>query len=123
MDSTIKDLRKFIIKEMVSFEDHKWSTEGRKEYYTTKYVSIKKSFEDDSWCFKLNGGPDKFHTFKSIGINKYVLYFLFLFIKRNIKRSVEMRKNDGLKNEWNRFLDDNKDVNRDEKIDKIIKRK
>jgi hypothetical protein len=123
MDIAIKDLRKFIIKEIVSFEDHKWSTEGRKEYYTTNYVSIKKSFEDDNWCFRLNGGGDKFYTFKSIGINKYVLYFLFIFIKRNIKRSLEMRKNDGLKNEWNRFLDDNKDIHRDEKIDKIIKRK
>jgi len=123
MESTIKDLRKFIIKEILSFEDHKWSTEGRKEYYTTNYVSIKKSFEDDSWCFRLNGGADKFHSFKSIGINKYVLYFLFFFIKRNIKRSIEIRKNDGLKSEWNRFLIDNKDVHRDEKIDKIINKK
>jgi hypothetical protein len=123
MKSTIKDLRKFIIKEMLSFEDHKWSTEGRKEYYTTNYISIKKTFEDDSWCFRLNGGTDKFHTFKSIGINKYILYFLFLFVKRNINRSAEIRKNDGLKNEWNGFLDRNKDINRDEKIEKIIKRK
>lgn len=123
MDSTIKDLRKFIVKEMINLEDHKWSTEGRKDFYTTKYVSIKKSFDDDSWCFKLNGGPDKFHSFKSIGISKYFLYLLFIFVKINIKRSVEMRKNDGLKSEWNRFLDDNKDINRDEKIEKIIKRK
>ena len=34
-----------------------------------------------------------------------------------------MRKNDGLKNEWNRFLDSNTDISRDNKIDKIINKK
>ena len=122
MDNVIKDLRRFIIKEIVSSESQ-WSTEGRKEYYATKYVSIKRGFEDDSWHFKLNGGPDKFHSFKSIGLNKYIIYILFIFIKRNINKSTEMRKNDGLKNEWNNFLNNNKDINRDNKINKIINKK
>jgi hypothetical protein len=118
MDRTLRDLRNFIIKEVFNGN---WETEGRKDYYTTNYISIKKGFDDDGWYFRLNGGADKFHSFKSIGVNRFVLYFLFLFIKRNIKVNAEKRKNDGLRNEWNKFLNNNKDINRDQKIDKIIK--
>lgn len=117
MDKTLKDLRNFIIKEAFNSD---WETEGRKDYYTTKYISIKKGFDDDSWYFRLNGGADKFHSLKSIGINKFILYFLFIFIKRNIKINLKIRKDDGLRNEWNSFLNKNKDINRDQKINKII---
>ena len=117
MDKTLKDLRSFIIKEVFNGS---WETEGRNEYYTTKYISIKKGFDDDGWYFRLNGGVDKFHSFKSVGINNFILYFLFLFIKRNIKINIEKRKSEGLKNEWNSFLNKNKDINRDRKIDKLI---
>lgn len=117
MDKTIKDLRKFIIKEVISAD---WSTENRKDFFSTKYISIKQPFDEEGWCFRLNGDVDKFYTFKSIGINKFILFFLFLFIKRNIKINEKKRKNDVLKNEWGRFLDDNKDLSRDKKIDKII---
>ena len=120
MESTLKDLRKFVIKEIIN-KNSQWSTEGRKEYYTTKYVSIKKNFDTDLWQFKLNGGVDNFFDFKSIGINKYFVYILFLFIKRNINKQSNIRKNESLITAWSYFLNNNKDINRDSKIDKIIK--
>ena len=120
MESTLKDLRKFVIKEIIN-KNSQWSTEGRKEYYTTKYVSIKKNFDTDLWQFKLNGGIDKFFDFKSIGINKYLVYILFLFIKRNINKQANIRKIESLINAWGYFLNNNKDIKRSDKIDKIIK--
>lgn len=112
MKNTIKELRNFIIKEIVS-KNSKWSTEGRKDYYSTNYVSIKKNFDSGLWQFKLNGGDDIFFDFKSIGINKYVIYILFLFIKRNINNQLNIRKNENLLSSWSSFLNSNKEVKRD----------
>ena len=120
MESTLRELRKFVIKEIIN-KNSEWSTEGRKEYYMTKYVSIKKNFDTGLWQFKLNGGYDKFFDFKSIGINKYFVYILFLFIKRNINKQTNIRKNESLLNSWNSFLNSNKEIKRDNKINKIIK--
>ena len=120
MESTLRELRKFLIKEIIN-KNSEWSTEGRKEYYMTKYVSIKKNFDTGLWQFKLNGGYDKFFDFKSIGINKYFVYILFLFIKRNINKQTNIRKNESLLNSWNSFLNSNKEIKRDNKINKIIK--
>jgi hypothetical protein len=120
MESTLKDLRKFVIKEIIN-KNSQWSTEGRKEYYKTKCVSIKKNFDTDLWQFKLNGGVDKFFDFKSIGINKYFVYILFLFIKRNINKQANIRKNESLITAWGYFLNNNKDIKRNDKINKIIK--
>jgi hypothetical protein len=119
MESTLKELRKFIVKEIISNES-KWSTEGRTEYYSTKYVSIKKNFDTGLWQFKLNGGVDKFFDFNSIGINKYFVYILFFFIKRNINKQTNIRKNESLISSWVYFLNNNnnKDIKRDEKINK-----
>jgi hypothetical protein len=120
MEIALKELRKFVIKEIIN-KNSQWSTEGRKEYYSTKYVSIKKNFDTGLWQFKLNGGVDKFFDFNSIGINKYFVYILFLFIKRNINKQTNIRKNEILISSWDHFLNNNKDIKRDEKINKIIK--
>lgn len=120
MDSSIRDLKKFIIKEIISSES-KWSTEGRTDYYSTKYVSFKKSFDTGLWQFNLSSGDSKFYDFKTIGINNFFLKILFFFITRNISKQVNIRKNESLSNAWNNFLKSNKEINRDSKIDKIIK--
>lgn len=120
MEIALKELRKFVIKEIIN-KNSQWSTEGRKEYYSTKYVSIKKNFDTSLWQFKLNGGFDKFFDFNSIGINKYFVYILFLFIKRNINKQTNIRKNEILISSWDHFLNNNKDIKRNDKIDKIIK--
>lgn len=117
MENTIKDLRKFILREMIKSE---WSTEGRKDYYSTKYVSIKRNFDTNLWQFNLNGTDNKYYDFKSIGINKIFLYILFIFIKRSIKKQSVVRKNEVLVNTWKSFLKNNKEINRDSKIDKLI---
>ena len=120
MESTLKDLRKFIVKEIISSES-KWSTEGRTDYYSTKYVSFKKSFDTGLWQFNLSSSGSKYYDFGSIGLNKFFLSILFIFIKRSANKQTKIRKSDGLVQVWNNFLKSNKDINRDNKIDKIIK--
>jgi uncharacterized protein YprB with RNaseH-like and TPR domain len=120
MESTLKDIRRFIVKEIISSESE-WSTEGRKDYYSTKYVSIKKNFDTGLWQFNLNSGDSKFYDFESIGLNKFFLAILFIFIKRSVNKQVKVRKNDVLVQVWNNFLKSNKDIKRNDKINKIIK--
>lgn len=122
MDSTLKELRRFIVKEIISNESQ-WSTEGRSNYYSTKYVSVKKNFETGLWQFNLSSSDSKFYDFKSIGINNFFLKILFFFINRSITKQANIRKNENLLNSWNIFLKNNKDINRDSKIDKIINKK
>jgi len=120
MGNSIKDIRNFIIKEIIS-SDSQWSTEGRSNFYSTKYVSLKKNFDTGLWQFNLISSDSKFYDFKTIGINNFFLKILFFFINRNISKQVNIRKNESLSNAWNSFLNNNKEVNRDSKIDKIIK--
>jgi hypothetical protein len=120
MESKLKDLRKFIVKEIISSES-KWSTEGRTDYYSTKYVSLKKNFDTGLWQFNLNSSGSKYYDLESIGLNKFFLIILFIFIKRNVNKQTKIRKSDGLVQVWNNFLKSNKEINRDNKIDKIIK--
>jgi len=120
MDSTIKELRRFIVKEIINSESQ-WSTEGRSNFYSTKYISIKKNFDTGLWQFNLNSSDSKFYDFKSIGINNFFIKILFFFIKRNISKQVNIRKNESLLNTWRIFLNNNKDIKRNDKINKIIK--
>ena len=120
MDSTIKELRSFIIKEIISSESI-WSTEGRTNYYSTKYVSIKKNFDTGLWQFNLNSGDSKYYDFQSIGLNKFFVRILLIFVKRSVNKLSKVRKNDVLVQVWNNFLKSNKEINRDTKINKIIK--
>ena len=120
MESTLKDIRRFIVKEIISSESE-WSTEGRTDYYSTKYVSIKKNFDTGLWQFNLNSGDSKFYDFESIGLNKFFLIILLIFIKRSVNKQVKVRKNDVLVQVWNNFLKSNKDIKRNDKINKIIK--
>jgi hypothetical protein len=120
MDNTIKELRRFIVKEIISSESQ-WSTEGRSNYYSSKYILIKKNFDTDLWQFNLISGDSKYYDFDSIGLNKFFLSILFIFIKRSVNKQVKIRKSDVLTQVWNNFLKSNKDINRDSKINKIIK--
>lgn len=117
MDKSVRDIRNFVIKQMLNSE---WSSEGRNDFYTNNIISIKKDFDKSIWVFCFENGS--FHTFKNLGINKYILYLLLFFVKRSNNKRKDSLKNDKLKSDWQSFLNKNKDLSRDEKIKKIIKK-
>ena len=105
MDRTILDIKKFIIREVFK---SKWSTEGRSDYYTSDKLSIKKEFDKLNWSFSLDKS-DVYYEFKTIGINHYIVLFLLFFVKRNVVKQIQDRKNDKLKSDWFNFLNKNND--------------
>lgn len=117
MDKSIKDIRKFIISQMISSE---WTTQGRSNFYSTKHLNLKKDFDNGIWLFSINEGGS-YHSFNDIKIGKIFVYLLLLFVKRSVKVQTENRKHDKLKSEWSNFLKSNKDIDRDNKINKIVK--
>jgi len=115
MDNSLKDIRRFIIKQIIKSS---WSSEGRSDFYSNGVVSIKKDFDKSIWTFSLQNG--NFYSFKDIGINKYILYFLLFFVKHSDRKRKELLKSENIRNEWVGFLKRNKDIDRDNKINKII---
>ncbi len=117
MDKSIRDIRNFVVKQMLKSD---WTSEGRNDYYTNKLLSIKKDFDKSIWVFSFDNGS--FHSFNDLGINKYILYILLLFVKNSDRKRKESLKSEKLRNEWQYFLNKNKDIDRDNKIKKIINR-
>ena len=117
MDKSVRDIRSFVIKQMLNSE---WSSEGRNNYYTNRIISIKKDFDKSIWVFSFESGS--FHPFDNLGINRYILFILLYFVKRSDKKRKDSLKNDKLKSDWLYFLDKNKDIDRDNKIKKIIRK-
>lgn len=115
MDKSVKDIRSFVIKQMLSSE---WTSSGRSDFYSSDFLTIKKDFDKSIWVFSIQDGT--YHEFKDLGINKLFLYILIFFVKRSDKKRVESRRYDKLKNEWTKFLSKNKDIDRDNKLNKII---
>lgn len=117
MDKSIRDIRRFVVNLMITSE---WSTQGRSNFYTTKNLNIKKDFDNGGWLFSINEG-NSYHRFVDIKLNKIFVYILLIFVKHSVKKQSENRKHDKLKNEWSNFLKSNKEIDRDNKINKIIK--
>lgn len=111
----IDDLKKFIISQAISSN---WSTGGRKDYYSCVYVELKRDFDSGKWQYSLPSG--RFHDLNSIGINRIYQFFIFFFIRRNLKKQEKLKKKETVINEWKYFLEKNKSFNRENKINKII---
>jgi hypothetical protein len=67
-------------------------------------------------------GSDEYrYELKDIGISKIRFYFLLRYVKGFCKRREELQKKEMLAYRWESFLKRNKVLNRDRKIDEILK--
>jgi hypothetical protein len=114
MNKSLKEIKKFVINQMKSgsFSPGEW---GRKKIYESEYLIITE--EDGDILFKLNNFELKP---SDIGLSKLRIYFLMFGIKRSAKLFKERVKEEMISRKWKQFLERNKDLNRDRKIDKIL---
>ena len=132
-EKSLSQLKRFIIREMKS-QSADWS-ETRVQNYTyeekgfkSEYIKVLKEIkknndaEDKPYRIYLCDGRNEYkYELKDIGLSKIRFYFLLQYVKRFCKRRVEIQKKERLAFHWEGFLKRNKVLDRDRKIDEILK--
>lgn len=123
----LRDIKSFIISEMKN-EDSNWRRhEGRDELeYKSKWLIITIPLKGDRdigiWLSGSNSYYSSSYTLKDVGLSKMRFNWILkhnidFFIKNREKRE----KMENMVSNWNSFITKNKSLNRDKKLEKILK--
>ena len=120
----LKEIKSFIISEMKN-EDANWrklSNEILTNYYS-KWLDIS-VFKNGNVEINLNNSGLYYITrynIKDIGLSKIRFNWLMKFyVEKFIKNKEEREKMEIMVSNWNSFLDKNKSLNRDKKLEEIL---
>jgi hypothetical protein len=126
----LKEIKSFVISEIKNEESNWVKHESRNEIeYKSKWLTItipdNEKNESKDISIYLSGSDSYYSTsysLKDIGLSKIRFNYLInhnvdYFIRNREKR----QKMENLVNGWNNFLNKNKSLNRDKKLDKILK--
>lgn len=120
-----KEIKQFVITQM---KEADWEVEKFNHFneYKSKHINIQHDTtisQKVTFSIKIPSGYSYENlklSRKELGIN----YFRYRFLLKNVKRScklVDKRRRDAeISYNWKRFLDKNKDLKRDNKINQII---
>ena len=133
--NSLSQLKRFIVKEMKS-QSADWmessvqrmysnNQRGFKSEYLKILKDVKKNNDSDDnpyyYIYLCDGREEYRYELKDIGISKIRFYFLLQYVKIFCKRRDELQKKERLAVHWESFLKRNKVLNRDRKIDEILK--
>jgi hypothetical protein len=132
--NSLSQLKRFIVKEMKS-QSADWiesnvqrmysnDQRGFKSEYLKILKDVKKNNDSDDnpyYIYLCDGREEYRYELKDIGISKIRFYFLLQYVKIFCKRRDELQKKERLAVHWESFLKRNKVLNRDRKIDEILK--
>ena len=120
----LKEIKSFIISEMKN-EDANWrklSNEILTNYYS-KWLDIS-VFKNGNVEINLNNSGSYYITrynIKDIGLSKIRFNWLMKFyVEKFIKNKEEREKMEIMVSNWNSFLDKNKSLNRNKKLEEIL---
>lgn len=133
-EKSLSQLKRFIIKEMKS-QNADWMESSVQRMYSndqkgfqSEYLKILKDIkknndsDDNPYYIYLCDGREEYrYELKDIGISKIRFYFLLRYVKGFCKRRDELQKKERLAFHWESFLKKNKVLDRDRKIDEILK--
>ena len=134
-EKSLSQLKRFIIKEMKS-QSADWmessvqriysiDQKGFKSEYLKILRDIKRNNDSDDnrpyYIYLCDGGQEYRYELKDIGISKIRFYFLLRYVKGFCKRRDERQKKERLAFHWESFVKKNKVLDRDRKIDEILK--
>ena len=123
IDKNLKEIKKFLISEMKR-ESANWIEVSGGEY-DSQWIKFKmlREMHTERVYFNLKrkryGGGDKFDL-SEIGLSMFRYnYLLRKYVKKFIKNADVIRRKKFIANEWNEFVGENKDLNRDRKLEEI----
>lgn len=132
-EKSLLQLKRFIVKEMKS-QSADWiesnvqrmysnDQKGFKSEYLKILKDVKKNNDSDNnpYYIYLCDREEYRYELKDIGLSKIRFYFLLQYVKRFCKRREELQKKERLAFHWEGFLKRNKVLDRDRKIDEILK--
>jgi len=121
----LKEIKSFIIDELKN-EESSWKkseSTSNVEYYS-KWLSITIP-NNDKVLIELNNSDSYYrikYNIKDIGLSKMRFNWLIKYnVEKFIKNIEERQKMENLVYHWNGFLTKNKSLNRDKKLEKILK--
>jgi len=135
---SLAQLKSFIVREMKS-QSADWmetkighnyvkDEEGFKSEYLKILREVKSNNDPEQKPYRIylcdggsGHGEEYRYDLKDIGFSNIRFYFLLNKVKRFSKRREEMQKKEMLAYRWETFLGKNKVLNRDRKIDEILK--
>jgi hypothetical protein len=127
LDKSLVDLKRFIISEIKN-KNSGWNNYTNEydsyQRFESNYFSLYKKRPDrtsDGSFIKLNTDSDRIYI-KSFGLSEWRLSILiYFYIRRYCKHYDKIKKQNEIKYKWDNFLKTNKVLNRDRKIDDILK--
>lgn len=132
-EKSLLQLKRFIVKEMKS-QSADWMKSSTQRMYSndqkgfqSEYLKILKDVkknndsDDNPYYIYLCDREEYRYELKDIGLSKIRFYFLLQYVKRFCKRRDELQKKERLAVHWEGFLKRNKVLDRDRKIDEILK--
>lgn len=121
----LKEIKSFIIDELKN-EESSWkkSEPTSNLEYSSKWLSITIP-NNDKVLIELNNSDSYYrikYNIKDIGLSKMRFNWLIKYnVEKFIKNREERQKMENLVYHWNGFLTKNKSLNRDKKLEKILK--
>lgn len=132
-EKSLSQLKRFIVREMKSrsadwietrVQNYTYEEKGFKSEYIKVLREVKKKNDSKDKPYHIylcDGGDVHRYELEDIGISKIRFYFLLRCVKGFCKRREELQKREMLAYRWESFLKRNKVLDRDRKIDEILK--
>jgi hypothetical protein len=127
----LKEIKSFIISELKNEESNWYKHEGRDETeYKSKWLNITIPCDDHQvkrgktitiYLKGTDSYSNPTYNLKCIGLSKIRFNWLIRYnVEIFIKNREEKQKMENLVGNWNNFLENNKSLNRDKKLEKIL---
>ena len=119
----LQEIKEFVISQM---KEADWEADPSRDLirYVSKYLDIKiPSTGKKTFTINVPSGYSSSNltiTRKELGLNLFHFWYLMRYVKKSSKNVEKRRRDREISNQWNRFLEKNKDLKRNNRINQVL---